>query len=76
MQKFLRLTSNNLRNLSLFQFTKIFQSSKSKLENMSKPESTDSTVQNANGMVKFLELVGNLKVCPPHIKLLIYFIQG
>lgn len=81
MLKILRLTSDNLRTFSLFQFSKLL--SKSNVQHisanetnkltMSKTDSIDDTAtkqtpvtqttkQNLNGMVKFFELLGNLKV--------------
>lgn len=82
MLKVLRLTTNNLRNFSLFQFTKLFKQAatnrilhSTEIENvttMSTAETNGSTVkttasataqtQNLDGIVKFLELLGNLKV--------------
>lgn len=81
MLKILRLTSDNLRNFSLFQFSKLLNKSnvqhisanETKKSTMSKTENIDdiatkqtpvtqTTKQNLDGMVKFFELLGNLKV--------------
>ncbi|XP_031623139.1 HD domain-containing protein 2 [Contarinia nasturtii] len=81
MLKVLRLTTDNLRNFSLFQFTKLFKQAaanqilhNTEIENattMSAAETNGSSVkttapataktQNLDGIVKFLELLGNLK---------------
>ena len=87
MLKVLRLTTNNLRNFSLFQLNKLFKqaatnrilhnsdtndtdnvATMSNAETNGSPETNGSTptkrpqTQNLDGIVKFLELLGNLKV--------------
>lgn len=81
MLKILRLTSDNLRNFSLFQFSKLlnksnvqhisanetFKSTMSKTDDIDDTPTkqtpiTQTTKPNLNGMVKFFELLGNLKV--------------
>lgn len=78
MLKILRLTRTNRRYFSLFQFnkllkanesshshtkqTKVFNSKMSSTETNGESASATSTTQNLDGIVKFLELVGNLKV--------------
>lgn len=81
MLKILRLTTDNLRNFSLFQLSKLLsktnilpinetiadKSTMSKTEIIenspnSQTPSTQSTTKNLDGIVKFLELLGNLKV--------------
>lgn len=83
MLKVLRLTTNNLRNFSLFQFNKLFkqavtdrifhntETNELKHAIMSNAETNGSSetmaspvaqTQNLGGIVKFLELLGNLKV--------------
>lgn len=84
MLKVLRLTTNNLRNFSLFQLNKLFkQAATNRIFHNTEPTDTDNAAimstaetngspnkltsaapqtQNLDGMVKFLELLGNLKV--------------
>lgn len=69
MLRFLRL-SNGLRKLSLFEFSSLFQVNAKTSAIMSKaaaaePEEVTKSpdaIENIDGVVKFLELVGNLKV--------------
>lgn len=69
MLRFLRL-SNGLRKLSLFEFSSLFQVNAKTSAIMSKAAAAEpevvtkspDTIENIEGAVKFLELVGNLKV--------------
>lgn len=98
MLKVLRLTTDNLRNFSLFQLNKLFKqaatnrivtniepSEPPKSATMSTAETNGSLettasasastatsehrTQNLDGIVKFLELLGNLKVRQIHFRL-------
>lgn len=69
MQKYLKLTNVLLKKISYLQIANIFQLSvklsaikMSTNNNNDQYNATNATNNNFSGMIKFLELVGNLKV--------------
>lgn len=89
MLKVLRLTTDNLRNFSLFQLNKLFKQAATnqivkntdQIESLhsatmstaetngsseTKPSTEQQQPQNLDGIIKFLELLGNLKVRKIH----------
>lgn len=82
MLKIFRLTTHNLQNFSLFQLSKLFAANKSNILHTKQTATVNSTMaqpktngdlstaqtQNVEGMIKFLELLGNLKVSKKRTK--------
>lgn len=79
MLNIFKLTGNNIRKFTSIQLANLFETStklmaakKETITNGSAETATD-TVDNMDGIVKFLELVGNLKVSSVYINLFNYF---